>query len=49
MDAYSPDFMPYWHAPQAEYRRVEDERYATGEDQLLAELAERILAARSIV
>jgi len=49
MDAYSPDFTPYWHAAQAEEHRVVDDRGAAGEDKALAELAERILAARSIV
>ena len=48
MDTYSPDFTPFWHAVPAEHR-ADDERRPVGEDQALAELAERILAARSIV
>jgi hypothetical protein len=48
MDAYAPDFTPYWRAEPAEHR-TDDERRTVGEDQALAELAERILAARSIV
>ena len=48
MDAYAPDFTPYWHADSAEHR-TDDERRPVGEDQALAELAERVLAARSIV
>jgi len=48
MDAYSPDFAHYWHALPLE-PRADDERRPAGEDQALAELAERVLAARSIV
>lgn len=48
VDAYSPDFMPYWNALPSE-PRADDERRPAGEDQALAELAERVLAARSIV
>ena len=48
VDAYSPDFMPYWN-PLPFEPRVDDERRPAGEDQALAELAERVLAARSIV
>jgi hypothetical protein len=52
MDAVSPDFMPYWNPTRdaAEDRHVDaDERRSAGEEQALADLAERILAARSIV
>ena len=49
MDAFSPGFMPYWSAGLATEHRADDERRPVGEDQALAELAERILAARSIV
>ena len=49
MDAFSPDFMPYWNAVPATEHRADDEHRQVGEDQALAELAERILAARSIV
>lgn len=49
MDAFSPDFTPYWKAPAAEDLRADDDRRSPGEDQALAELAERVNAARSIV
>ena len=49
MDAYSPDFTLYWKAAAAEDHHADDERRAAGEDQALAELAERVNAARSIV
>ena len=49
MDAYSPDFTLYWKAPAAEDHRADDDRRVPGEDQALAELAERVNAARSIV
>jgi hypothetical protein len=49
MDAYSPDFAPYWHTVPADEHRSVDEHRPVGEDQALAELAERIVAARSIV
>ena len=40
--------MLYWNALPSE-PRADDERRPAGEDQALAELAERVLAARSIV
>ncbi|HET9338029.1 MAG TPA: hypothetical protein VFQ55_03455 [Casimicrobiaceae bacterium] len=49
MDAYSPDFTPYWQAALAPEHHADDERRPAGEDQALAELADLILAARSIV
>jgi hypothetical protein len=49
MDAYSPDFTLYWKAAAAEDHHADDDRRAAGEDQALAELAERVNAARSIV
>ena len=49
MDAYSPDFSAYWSATPAPQAHGDDERRAAGEDQALAELAERIQAARSVV
>ena len=49
MDAYSPDFAAFWNASPAQDARGDDERRSAGEDQALAELAERIQAARSVV
>ena len=49
MDSYSPDFSAYWNAAPAPETHGSDERRAAGEDQALAELAERIQAARSVV
>jgi len=52
MDAYSPDFAPYWltAGERAEERWSDGEdRRNAGDEQALADLAERILAARSIV
>jgi hypothetical protein len=49
MDAYSPDFSAYWNAAPAQDALGDDERRSAGEDQALAELADRIQAARSIV
>jgi len=52
MDTYSPDFAPYWGAPNeaGDDRHLErDDRRSAGDEQALAELAERVMAARSIV
>jgi hypothetical protein len=49
MDAYSPDFTPYWKAPAAEDHHGDDDQRAQRENQAMAELAERVNAARSIV
>ena len=52
MDAFSPDLTPYWNPTRdaVDDRHVDvDERRSAGDEQALAELAERILAARSIV
>ena len=52
MDAFSPDFTPYWTTARetVEQRWSEgEERHGTGEEQALADLDERILAARSVV
>ncbi|MEO8485173.1 MAG: hypothetical protein ABI585_02435 [Betaproteobacteria bacterium] len=49
MDATAPDFATHWNARTADEHGADDERRTVGEDQALAELADRILAARSIV
>jgi hypothetical protein len=52
MDAFSPDFSPFWNSTRdaADDRHVDpDERRSAGDEKALAELAERVLAARSIV
>ena len=49
MDAFSPDFSAYWNAAPAPEMRGDDDHRSAGEDQALAELAERIQAARSVV
>ena len=49
MDAYSPDFSAWWNAAPAPDAHGSDERTTSADDQALAELAERIQAARSIV
>jgi len=49
MDAYSPDFTPYWKAPAAEDHHGDDDLRDQRENQAMAELAERVNAARSIV
>ena len=49
MDAYSPDFSTYWNASPAPEAHGGDDRPTSAEDQALAELAERIQAARSVV
>lgn len=52
MDAFSPDFVPFWNATSDaadDHRADGDERRNAGDEEALAELAERILAARSIV
>ena len=52
MDAFSPDLTPYWMAGresvEPRWSEVEDRRGA-GDEQALADLDERILAARSVV
>ncbi len=51
MDAFSPDFVPFWNASsEASDDRSQDRdaRHA-GDEEALAELAERVSAARSIV
>ena len=52
MDAYSPDFVPYWNATSDaadDRHRDTDAGGSVGDEQALAELAERVLAARSVV
>ena len=49
MDAYSPDFTPYGKAPTAEDHHADDDQRVQRESQALAELAERVNAARTIV
>ena len=52
MDAYSPDFVPYWNATSdaVDDRHLDaDTVRSKGDEQALAELAERVLAARSVV
>ena len=52
MDAFSPDFTPYWMTAreQVEQRWSEgEERRSAGDEQALADLDERVLAARSVV
>lgn len=49
MDAYSPDFSAFWNAAPAPQAAGDDERRNAGEDQALAELAERIQAARTVI
>ena len=49
MDAYSPDFTPYWKAPAAEDHHADDDQRVQRENQAMAELTERVNAARSIV
>lgn len=52
MDAFSPDFVPHWNAPGLgldERHDDADERRGARDEEALAELAERILAARSVV
>ena len=52
MDAFSPDFTPYWttarETVEQSWPEGEDRRSA-GDEQALADLDERILAARSVV
>lgn len=52
MDAYSPDLASHWttgrDAP-AEHASDRDERRVTGDEEALADLADRVLAARSVV
>jgi len=49
MDANYPDFTPYWKAPAAEDHHADDDQRVQRENQAMAELAERVNAARSIV
>jgi hypothetical protein len=52
MDAFSPDFMTYWNSTYVAkdvHHLDPDEARTAGDEQALAELAERIVAARSIV
>jgi hypothetical protein len=52
MDAFSPDFTPYWTTVRegAERPWAEgEERGSAGDEQALADLDERIVAARSVV
>jgi hypothetical protein len=49
MDAYFPDFTPYWKAPAAEDHHADDDQRVQRENQAMAELTERVNAARSIV
>lgn len=52
MDAFSPDFVPFWAATadaSVEQVSTTDDRMAGGDEEALAELAERVVAARSIV
>ena len=49
MDANYPDFTPYWKAPAAEDHHADDDQRVQREDQAMAELTERVNAARSIV
>lgn len=52
MDAFSPDFTSYWTSVRdtAEQRWAEgEERRSAGDEQALADLDERIIAARSVV
>lgn len=52
MDAYSPDFVPHWtthHDGVDEPAATTDEHRSAGDERALAELAERVSAARSIV
>ncbi|CAG0967978.1 hypothetical protein BURK1_01068 [Burkholderiales bacterium] len=48
MDDYAPDFMSHW-IPAHDAADDRDERRTAGDEEALAELAERILAARSVV
>lgn len=50
MDAFSPEFVSHWFADADDDSVArQDERSTAGDDEALAELAERVLAARSIV
>jgi hypothetical protein len=52
MDTYSPDFTPYWTTgPETVEQRWSEgeERRSAGDEQALADLDGRILAARSVV
>ena len=52
MDAFSPDFTPYWTTARETVEQSwpeGEERRSAGDEQALADLDERILAARSVV
>ena len=52
MDAYSPDLAPYWLTGRDaadEHAGDRDERRSPGDEEALADLADRVLAARRIV
>lgn len=50
MDEFSPEFVTHWLADAGDDAVAgRDEQTTAGDDEALAELAERVLAARSIV
>jgi len=49
MDEFSPEFVTHWLADAGDDAVAGTEEPGTTEDEALAELAERVLAARSIV
>ncbi len=52
MDAYSPDLASHWTTGRDaadEHAGDRDERRVPGDEEALADLADRVLAARSVV